>query len=99
MGGDQSRASRFQQEVEDGAGQRCAFLRIGACTEFIEDDEGTVINLLEDADDVRDVTTERAERLLDRLFIANVGIDRVEAWQLRTALCWDVQSALRHEHE
>ena len=57
------------------------------------------IDLLEDADDIRDVTAERAERLLDGLLIADIGIDRVEARQLRAALRRDMQSALRHQGE
>ena len=58
-----------------------------------------VIDLFEDANDIRDVTAECAERLLDGLFIADIGIDRVEEGQFRTALRGDVQSALRHERE
>src|SRR5688500_4611045 len=96
---DQSGASGFQQEAEEGACQRCTLLRIGACAELVEDDERAVISLFENADDVSDVTTECAERLFDGLLIANIGIDRMEAEQLRTTLHRDMQSALRHERE
>ena len=39
MRGDESRASTFEQMIEDRARQRRAFLRIGARAEFIEDDQ------------------------------------------------------------
>ena len=97
MRGDQSRASGFKQVSEDRARQCRAFLRVGARAKFIEDDQRALIDLFQDADDVGDVTAERAERLLDGLLIADIGIDRVEARQLRAALGGDVQSALRHE--
>ena len=96
---DESRASAFKQVIEDGARQCRAFLRIGARAKFIEDDQRTLIDLFENADDVRDVTAERAERLLDGLLIANIGIHIVEERQFRTAFSRDVQSALRHERQ
>ncbi len=55
--------------------------------------------MFENANDVRDVTAECAERLFNGLLITNIGIDRMEAGQLRAALHRDVQSALRHEHK
>src|SRR5512133_227110 len=55
------------------------------------------IDLLQDTDDVGDVSAERAERLLNGLLVADVGIDRMEERQLRAALGRDVQSALGHE--
>ena len=45
------------------------------------------IDLFENANDVRDVTAEGAERLFDGLLIADIGIDRVEAWKFRATLC------------
>jgi hypothetical protein len=80
------------------ARQLRAFLRINSA-QLIKDHERAVIDLLEDADDICDVTAECAERLLDRLFIADVCIDHMETRQLRAALHGDVQSALRHECE
>lgn len=96
---DESRASAFEQVTQDRARQRRALLRIGARAEFVEDDERTMVNVFEDANDVGDVTAERAERLLDGLLVADVGKDAVKKWNLRAALRGDVQSALRHEGE
>ena len=95
----ESRASRFEQVVENGTRQSRAFLRIGASAEFIKDDERTMINLFKDVNDVCNMAAERAERLLDGLFVSDISIDRLEAWQFRAALCGDVQSTLRHERE
>jgi hypothetical protein len=64
------------------------------CAQFIKDDERATVNMLEDSNYVRDVTTECAQRLLDGLFITDIGVDIVETRQLRAALRRDVQSAL-----
>ena len=82
MRGDESCASSFEQVVENGTRQRRAFLRVSTCAKFIKDHERAMINLFQDANDVRDVTAERAERLLDGLLIADIGIDRVEALEV-----------------
>ena len=55
-----------------------------------------VVRLLEDADDVGDVPRKGAERLLDGLLVADVGVDVVEQRQLRAGLDRDVQPRLRH---
>ena len=55
--------------------------------------------MFENANDVRDMTAKRTERLFDGLLIADIGIDGMEAGQLRTALHGNVQSALCHKHE
>ena len=85
--------------VHDRARQRRALLRIGARAELIKDDQRTMINLPEDANDVRDVAAERAERLLDGLLIADIRIDCLEAWQFRATLGGDVQPTLRHQRQ
>src|SRR5512134_3596376 len=87
--GDESRAACFEQEGQDGARQCRTLLWVSARTQLVEDDERALVDLFEDADDVRDVTAERAKRLLDGLLVADVGIDRVEARQLRAALRGD----------
>src|SRR5215207_451331 len=99
MGCDESCASVFKQMTQYRTRQRRAFLRIGPCTQFIENNQRTVVNVLQNANDVRDMTAECAERLLDGLLIADIRIDRVETQQLRAALRRDVKSALRHEGE
>ncbi len=99
MGSDECCAAAFKQMIEDRTCQGCTLLRISARAKFIEDDQRMGIDLLENADDVRDVTAKRAERLFNGLLIANIGVDRMEAGQLRTALHGDVESALRHEHK
>src|SRR5215211_6521086 len=58
-----------------------------------------MVDIFQDADDVRDVTTKRAERLLDGLLIANIGIDSMKERDLRAALHGNVESALCHERE
>ena len=93
----ESRASGFEQVVHDRARQRRALLRIGARAELIKDDQLTMINLPEDANDVRDMAAECAERLLDALLISDIGMDRLETWQFRAALRRDVQPTLRHQ--
>ena len=39
VGGDQSRASAFEQVFQDGTCQRRALLWIGACPQLVEDDQ------------------------------------------------------------
>src|SRR5262245_12330522 len=99
MSRNESCATCFEQIVENCARQCRALLWIGACTEFIEDDQRALVDLLKDADDVCDVTTECAEGLLDGLFIANIRIHRLEAGQLRAASRRDMESTLRHKSE
>src|SRR6266545_4829281 len=99
MSGDQRRASRFKEMIEDRARQRRAFLRISTRAELIKNHERALIDLFEDTNDVRDMTAEGAERLFDGLLVPDIRIDRMEAGQLRTALRGNVQSALCHECE
>ena len=87
----------FKQMTHDRTRKRRAFLRIGPRTKFIEDDKRAIVDVFEDADDVCDVTAERAKRLLDRLLVTDICIDRVETQQLRAAPGGDVQSALCHQ--
>src|SRR5574341_695765 len=82
----ESRASSFEQMVENGARQGRALLRISARTQFIKNDERAMIDLLEDPNDICNVTAECAERLLDGLLVADIGIDRVKAGKFRAAL-------------
>src|SRR5687768_8205310 len=96
---DESRASGFQKVVENGTRQRRALLRISPRAQFNENHKRAMINLFQDANDVHDVTTERAERLLDGLLIADIGINRLEVWKFRATLCGDMQSTLRHERK
>ncbi len=77
----------------------CAFLRVGARAQFVEDDQRAVIGLFQDAHDVGQVAAEGAERLLDGLLVADVGPDGFEAGQLGAALGRDVQARLRHERQ
>ena len=58
-----------------------------------------MIDHFEDADDVGDVSAESGKRLLDGLFITDVSINRFKEGQFRAALCGDVKSALRHDHQ
>ena len=70
----------LQQVGEDGARQRGALLRVGARAQFVQDAPASRCPLcFEDADDVGDVTAEGAQRLLDGLLVADVGIDRRES--------------------
>src|SRR5688572_32139778 len=96
---DQNRAPAFEQVAHDGTRQRRALLRIGARAQFIKNDERARINMFKDSNDVGDVTTERAQRLLNGLLITDISVDIVETRQRRSALRWDVQSALCHERQ
>ena len=99
MGGDQGGDAAREQVREDGACQRRALLRIGARAQLVEDDQRAGIRFFQDADDVGDVTAEGAERLLDGLLVADVGVDRLEEAEFRAAFGGDVQAALRHQHD
>src|SRR5688572_25881730 len=96
---DQSRASAFEQVTHDRTRQRRALLRIGACSQLIKDDQRATIYVLEDSNNVRNMTTKCAERLLNGLLITDISIDIVETGQCRAALSGDVQSALCHERQ
>src|SRR5215212_10135979 len=86
MSRDQSRASALEQVGHDGACQCRAFLRVSPRTQFIKDNQRASINMFENANDVCDMATECAQRLLDGLFITDIGVDIVETRQLRAAL-------------
>ena len=55
-GGD--RRAALSRVLDDGDGERRALGRVGAGAELIEEDEGAVVALIEDADNVRHVGRE-----------------------------------------
>ena len=97
--GDEGGDAAFEQVREDGTRQRRTFLWIGASAEFVQDDQGAAVGLLQDVDDVGDVAGEGGEGLLDGLLVADVGVDGLEAGQLRAGLGRDVQPGLSHQRQ
>jgi hypothetical protein len=89
----------LEQVCQDGARQRRAFDRVGSGPEFVQDDERPRVGLPQEADDVGHVRREGAERLLDALLVADVGVDAVEDAQHGFGGRRDVQPGLGHQRQ
>jgi len=89
----------FQQVGEHRPRQRGAFLRVGARAELVQQHQRAVIRALEDAHKLADVPGERGKRLLDGLFIADVGENVAEQAQARAGLRRNLHAGLRHQHQ
>jgi hypothetical protein len=82
VGGNEGGDALPEQVGEDGARQGGALLWVRAGAKFIQDDERALIGILQDVDDVGDVPGEGTERLLDGLFIADIGKDIMKTGKL-----------------
>ena len=63
--------------LNDGNGQCCAFRRVGSGAELVKEDEGMLVALGEDADDIGHVSRESGEILLDALLIPDISEDKL----------------------
>ena len=71
-GGKRHRAA-LTEMIEDRYGQGCTLVRIGARADLIQQDQCILIRGAHHGLDVSHVSRKRAEVLLDRLLIANIG--------------------------
>ena len=89
----------IQQCGENRLGQRRALGRVGARAQLVKEHERIRRDLREDAYDVRHVSGEGRKRLLDGLFVADVGEHVVKDCQLRAMLRRHLQAGLRHQRK
>ena len=85
--------------AEDGHGQRGSFGRVCSRAELIEKDQGAVICLLQDADDVRHVGRKCTQALLDALLIADIREDLRQRLTAGVVPGRNVQACLAHERQ
>ena len=97
MRGDNRPATDDVELVQDRPAQGRPLGRVGAGAEFVEQHQALFVGLIEDGGDAGDVGTEGGERLLDALFVAdvgqNIGADRHDAPRVGR----DVHAALGHQ--
>src|SRR5262249_21137635 len=67
--------------------------------QFVQQHERLRIRRAQYADDIFQMPGKGRERLLDRLFVADVGKDAGIEWQTRTFRRRNVQTTLRHQRE
>ena len=97
MGGRRDPAAALAEFFEDGNGQRRALDGVGAGAQLVDQDEGAVIRLLEDGDELGHVGGEGREGLLDALFVADVDEDILKGRDGRARSGRDEQPAHGHE--
>ena len=96
---DEGHRAFFQQGRENRPRERRALLRVGACAQFVQNDERMRIRFFEYPRDVADMRGKRGKRLLDRLLIADIRVHRAETGQFRAGLRGKMQPRLRHERK
>ena len=82
--------------LDDGDGQSRALGGVGARAQLVKEDEGVLVALGEDADDVGHVGGEGGEILLNALLVADIGQNVAEHRQAAAVGGGDVQAALVH---
>ena len=63
------------QRGEQCDGKGCAFLRVGAGTKLVEEDEGFLIGLIPEGYDVGHMAGKCTQALLYRLLISDIRVD------------------------
>ena len=82
---------------ENGDRKRCAFGRISTGTELVEEDEGALICLIPEGDNICHMRRERTETLFNTLLISNVSVDFIKNGKLRVVGCRDMQTGLSEQ--
>ncbi len=62
VGGDDDRGAALGERFEDGCGEHGAFLRIGACRDFVEQDQHVRLGAIQDLGELSDVGAEGGQR-------------------------------------
>ena len=97
MGGGGHQSSDPPGGLDDGGGQGRTLHRVGARPQLVEQDQGPVVRLLQNAHDVGHVGGEGRQGLGDGLLIPNVGQHPVKDPHRGVRPGGDVQAALGHE--
>ena len=84
---------------DDGRGQRRALHRIRSAPQFVKEDEGIRVGLLQHPDDVAHMGGEGGQGLGDGLLVPDVRQDPVEDPDGAAVGGGDVQTALSHQRE
>ena len=96
MRGRGAKRARGEHRFKYRNGERRALDGVGPRAELVDEDEAFGRHFVEDPDERDHMRRERGERLLDRLFVADVAVDLVEHADFRAALGGDVKTRLRH---
>ena len=94
--GGHGRHAARDQMLQNGHGQRGALGGVGARAQFVEQGQRMLAHALEDFHDVRHVRRKGGKRLLDGLFVANIGKHLVEHRHFAAILRGNLQARLRH---
>ena len=99
MRGGERRCARLLQIGKDRLRERRALIRVGACAELVEQNERLIVRFAQDADEVGHVRGERGQRLLDRLFVADVRKDLAEHRDLAALVRRNEHAGARHQRK
>jgi len=69
------------------------------CAEFVQNDQRVLVSVLEDSDDIGNVTGKSGKRLFNRLLVADISEYIFEKTDLRTGLDGKVQAGLCHQSQ
>ena len=99
VGGGHDLGAQAPGLLDDGRGQRRALHRVGAGTQFVEEQQRPVVGLPQHLDDVGDMGGKGGQGLLDGLLVPDVRQDFFENGHLAPVVHRQVQAALGHEGE
>ena len=85
------------QIAQDCRSKGRALRGVGSGPKLVEEDEGTLIHLRKEGNDIRHVGRKGTEALLNALFIPDVRIDLLEHGKFGTVKRRDVKPRLPHE--
>ena len=99
MGGGRHKTAHGPDGLDNGGGQRRALHRVGARAQLVEENEGAVVRLLQNGDDVHHVGGEGGQGLVDGLLVADVRHDHGAHLDGGAVSGGDMQAALSHKSQ
>ena len=99
MGGRQQARADRDEMVQKGHRDRAALLGVGARSQFVQQDQGSIGRGGDDGGNIGHVGREGRQRLAYRLLVPDVRVDAVEDGQRRAFFGGQGQSELVHEGE
>ena len=87
------------QMGQDGNGKRRPLGRVCPGAQLIEEDEGALIYLFQERNNICHMRGKCTQALLNALLVTDIRIDLMEHCQLRTVACRDVEPCLSHQSE